>query len=110
MIDSLTLPMMRQDLLWRKPKDLDADVRFGSLADLQDNISLMSAFGGEADVQNTRYSIFDSPLSARSRHTLAFSATAVTSPFSMSMSTFEKPVWKQSGDRPEEGLVGPYAA
>ncbi len=51
MIDSLTLPMMRQDLLWRKLKDLDADVCYGSLAALQNFTIPRAAFGGEADVR-----------------------------------------------------------
>ncbi len=41
-------------------------VRFGSLAALLVNISLMTAFGCKADVRFEQKPIFDSPLSAKS--------------------------------------------
>ncbi len=36
---------------WNRPISVQINVRFGSLADLLADISLMSAFGGKADVR-----------------------------------------------------------
>ena len=42
------------------------NVRFGSFAAVQVNISLMSGFGSKADVRFEQRPIFDSPLTANS--------------------------------------------
>ena len=46
--------------------------RFGSLAVIKADISLMTASGGKADVRNAEIHKIEGPLSARSRHRRCF--------------------------------------
>ncbi len=54
----------RQVAVVKEPSELVPNVRFGSLADLQDNSSPMSAFERKADVKTAEYLDFPCPLTA----------------------------------------------
>ncbi len=57
MIELVKIYDSTSELLRVSPLGVAPDVCFGSLADLSGDISLMSAFGGRADVRIYRYGL-----------------------------------------------------